>query len=395
MEPLKIILSSNRGSYNKLGPIPSEFNQLEFKTMPVEIFRGASTFDPKEWDAFINRHSSRYIVGYLNYDFGYELVTGKPSTQKKIVDLPTCWFGAFEPQGAIIKTEISPLENLLEMSPMILHQEVSKDRYLDVVNQLKKHIQLGDIYEVNYCIPFTAENVELKTENLWHQLSKKSPMPFSAFIETPDFAIISASPERFIKKTGQHLFIQPMKGTKPRGKNVEEDLKFIDELKNDPKEKSENVMIVDLSRNDLSKLAKKGTVKVDELFGVYAFQPVHQMISTVSCELPENVTLEEVLKATYPMGSMTGAPKKRSMEIIDEYEDFSRGPFSGMLGYIDPSGNYDFNVMIRTIFYDKKQKKIFIAVGSAITAKSNVEKEYEECLIKLQPLLKALNATLR
>jgi hypothetical protein len=138
MEPLKIILSSNRGSYNKLGPIPSEFNQLEFKTMPVEIFRGASTFDPKEWDAFINRHSSRYILGYLNYDFGYELVTGKPSTQKKIVDLPTCWFGAFEPQGAIIKTEISPLENLLEMSPMILHQEVSKDRYLDVVNQLRK-----------------------------------------------------------------------------------------------------------------------------------------------------------------------------------------------------------------------------------------------------------------
>jgi para-aminobenzoate synthetase component 1 len=153
-------------------------------------------------------------------------------------------------------------------------------------------------------------------------------------------------------------------------------------------------MIVDLTRNDLSKIATKGSVTVDELFGVYAFQSVHQMISTVSCTIQENKTFTDILQATFPMGSMTGAPKIRAIQLIEQYEDFSRGPFSGMLGYIDPDGNFDFNVMIRTIFYDKIRRKIFIAVGSAITAGSDVEKEYEECLIKLQPLLQVLNATI-
>jgi len=219
-------------------------------------------------------------------------------------------------------------------------------------------------------------------------------MPFSAFIDHPEFSVISASPERFIKKTDQKVFIQPMKGTKARGKDEQEDQLFYHELKNDKKEQAENVMIVDLTRNDLSKIAKKGSVKVDELFGVQSFKSVHQMVSTVSCDLRPEIDFEEIMRATFPMGSMTGAPKKRAIQLIEEYEDFARGPFSGMLGYLDEKGNFDFNVMIRTIFYSKKQRKLFVAVGSAITSGSNVEKEYEECLIKLQPLLLALNATI-
>lgn len=392
MSMITIILKSNLAGFQKEGPIPSEFEELHFGGTPSAIFESDDDLEQAKLEQFLQAHAQHYVVGYMNYDLGYQMMTGKSCTHQKVTHLPSVWLAAYEPEAqsnhSISNSEIKKSERIF------LKQMVSKDRYVKVTSQLKQHIQLGDIYEVNYCIPFVAENIEIDPYHIWQRLNEISPMPFAAFIDHPNFSIISASPERFIKKVGNQLFIQPMKGTKPKGKTAEEDLAFYDELQNDPKERAENVMIVDLTRNDLSKLATKGSVQVEELFGVYAFQSVHQMISTVSCRMKPGLTYTDIMHATYPMGSMTGAPKKRAVELIEEYEDFSRGPFSGMLGYFDPYGSFDFNVMIRTIYYDKLQNKIFMAVGSAITAKSDVDKEYEECLIKLQPLLKALNATL-
>lgn len=394
MEPISIILSSNRGSYESNEDILPEFDQLKLNVSHANIFSSKEQLDLEDLNRFIEQHSKHYLLGFIGYDIGFQLLKKGLSTHQPYTSLPLVWMAAVDKES-IQKTNQSLSKNEpQETRPILLKQQVSKEAYIKNVQALKHHIQMGDIYEVNYCIPFVAENIEIDPLVIWERLEKISPMPFAAFIDHPHFSIISASPERFIKKQNEHLLIQPMKGTKTRGKDKTEDEIFKEELKNDPKEKAENVMIVDLTRNDLSKLAKKGTVKVDELFGIYSFRSVHQMVSTVSCSIDEDVKFTDIIAATFPMGSMTGAPKKKAVELIDQYEIFSRGPFSGMLGYIAPGGDFDFNVMIRTIFYDKVEKKIFMAVGSAITSLSDVEKEYEECLIKLQPLLQALNATI-
>lgn len=393
MGPVKIILSSNRGSYTVDSIIRSEFESLTAESCS-DYFLGNGLLNLNDLNRFINNNKGKYILGYIGYEVGLGLVEKMNSQNARLNDLPNTWFMAIE-KPVICNNEHPNIEQELGPTvPIEIKQLVQQDAYYKKLELIKQHIQLGDIYEINYCIPFVAENIEIEPEIIYKRLQKISPMPFGAFIDHPEFSIISASPERFIKKQDNRVFIQPMKGTKPRGKDVAEDLEFYNTLGEDKKERSENVMIVDLTRNDLSKIAQKGTVKVDELFGVYSFKSVHQMISTVSCDLKPEINFCDILKATFPMGSMTGAPKKRAMQLIEAYEDFARGPFSGMLGCIDPRGNFDFNVMIRTIFYSKKQKKLFVAVGSAITAGSDVEKEYEECLIKLQPLLQALNATI-
>jgi len=203
---------------------------------------------------------------------------------------------------------------------------------------------------------------------------------------------MSASPERFIKKVGSKIISQPIKGTRKRGSSEQEDLMLKEELRQCPKEQSENVMIVDLVRNDLSKTAKKSSVKVEELFGVYSFTQVHQMISTVVSELKEGVHWTEVLKTTFPMGSMTGAPKIRAMQLIEDYEAFKRGLYSGAVGYVTPSGDFDFNVVIRSIIYHAANQYVSLAVGSAITANANGEDEYAECVLKAKAMLEVLNA---
>jgi para-aminobenzoate synthetase component 1 len=394
MEPIKIILSSNRGSYIGDSIISSEFETLQ---ADLNLGEGVEEFESNDLDhlnQFIKDNSGKYLLGFLGYGIGYQLVETLNSKNPPLSDLPGGWMIAVDKNMVKINQSKGVGNHSSETIPIHLKQLVSRESYFTRVSALKEHIRLGDIYEVNYCIPFVAENIQLDPETIWQRLQNISPMPFSAFIDHPDFSIISASPERFIKKQNEKIFIQPMKGTMARGKDEQEDILFYNTLKNDKKEQAENVMIVDLTRNDLSKIAKKGSVTVNELFGVQTFKSVHQMVSTVSCELLSGIDFAEIMRATFPMGSMTGAPKKRAMQLIEEYEDFSRGPFSGMQGYINPEGNFDFSVMIRTIFYSKKQKKLFVAVGSAITSGSDVEKEYEECLIKLQPLLLALNATI-
>lgn len=276
-------------------------------------------------------------------------------------------------------------------SPIYLKQRVSKDEYIETVNKIKQHIQLGDIYEMNYCIEFYAENVQINPHLLFEKLQKLAQAPFATFAKVGDIFIIGSSPERFLKKQGNKLISQPIKGTRKRGKTSEEDLKLIAELSTDEKERSENIMIVDLVRNDLSKVAKRGTVNVDELCKVYSFKQVHQLISTVSCELKENIFFKDIIHATFSMGSMTGAPKVRAMQLIEQYEKTKRGIYSGAIGYIMPNGDFDLSVVIRTILYNQKEKYLSFMVGSAITDKSNPEKEYEECLVKANAMIQALS----
>lgn len=275
-----------------------------------------------------------------------------------------------------------------------LKARVNKEQYVHTVGQLKEHISKGNVYEVTYCMEFYVEEKNFDPYSLYLQLIDLSPTPFAGIFKYDDQFILSASPERFLRKTGNRLISQPIKGTIKRGSFPEEDLRYRNELKSSGKERSENVMIVDLVRNDLSKIAVPGTVKVDELFGIYGFQQVNQMISTVSCEIQESTSFKEILQALFPMGSMTGAPKHKALQLIDEYETIGRGIYSGSIGYLDPQGNFDLNVLIRSIFYDDQKKYLSFSVGSAITQYCEPEAEYEECLLKARGIMQALGARL-
>lgn len=270
--------------------------------------------------------------------------------------------------------------------------DFSREEYIETVESLKKHIQLGDVYEVTFCIQFTADCELSDPFALYKRLCQISPAPFSAFYKNEDKYLICASPERFLMRRGNKIITQPIKGTARRGKDAKEDEAIARALLHDPKERAENVMIVDLARNDLSHFAQKGSVKVDELFGIYSFEQVHQMISTVSCEIKPEISLQELIRGTFPPGSMTGAPKISAMKLIEAHERHKRGLYSGSAGYIGPDGDFDFNVIIRSIFYNDKTKKLAFSVGSAITSLSNPENEYAECLLKAQSIFKALKA---
>lgn len=269
---------------------------------------------------------------------------------------------------------------------------ITKGEYLQHVSKLKEHIQQGDIYEVNYCQEFYAHQVQLNPTNTYFKLNKKSPTPFSCFVKFNDKYLLCASPERFMSKMGNKLISQPIKGTIKRGATLEEDEELKNQLKTDPKERSENIMIVDLVRNDLAKIAERNSVKVDELCGIYTFPQVHQMISTISAELKKEVDFKQIIHALFPMGSMTGAPKIRAMELIEQYETSKRGLYSGTVGFIKPNGDFDFNVVIRSILYNASSKNLSYFVGGAITSLSEPEKEYEECLLKAKAINEVLSS---
>ncbi|MBS4013581.1 MAG: anthranilate synthase component I family protein [Bacteroidetes bacterium] len=269
--------------------------------------------------------------------------------------------------------------------------KTSKKEYIDNVKNIKNHIQLGDIYEMNYCIEFFAEDAVIDPVECFLKLNDISPTPFSAFFKHDDKFLLCASPERFLKKLGKKIISQPIKGTLARGINETEDYLNADLLYNDQKERSENVMIVDLVRNDLSKSAIKGSVFVEELFGIYKFPKVFQMISTVSSELSDQYHYTEALKMAFPMGSMTGAPKIRAMQLAEEYETTKRGLYSGSIGYIDSNKDFDFNVVIRSVIYSRNNSCLSFMAGSAITIGSNPEKEYLECLLKAQSMASIFN----
>ena len=276
-------------------------------------------------------------------------------------------------------------------SSVTLKQREGKVEYLQKIAQIKAHIQRGDIYEMNYCQEFYAENIAVNPVTIFQQLNNNSTTPFSAFLKLNHISAICASPERFIKKTGNKIISQPIKGTRKRGSNMDEDVALVQALKSSEKDSIENIMITDLVRNDLSITATKGSVKVEELCGVYTFEKAHQMITTITSQVDDKVHFTELLKSVFPMGSMTGAPKLKAMELIETFECFQRGLFSGAIGYITPKGDFDFNVVIRTILYNASEKYLSVGVGGAITIKSDAEEEYEECMVKVKPIFEVLN----
>ena len=271
-----------------------------------------------------------------------------------------------------------------------IQSKITKEEYIHSVEKLKEHIRKGDIYEINFCQEFFAENAKINTADIYKNLNSISRAPFAAYCKFGKHHLICASPERFLQRRSNKLISQPIKGTIKRSDNKEIDEQLKNELLNNTKERSENVMIVDLVRNDLSRIAKKGSINVDELFGIYSFKQVHQMISTVSCEIDNTISFTDILKSLFPMGSMTGAPKISAMKLIEEYESTKRGLYSGAVGYISPEGDFDFNVVIRSILYNSENNYLSFMVGSAITDKAEAELEYEECLLKAKAMFETL-----
>ncbi len=274
--------------------------------------------------------------------------------------------------------------------PIKISLRVQKDDYFKKIETILKHIYRGNIYETNFCQEFYAENTEIEPLEIYKRLNRISNTPFAAFLKTDANFLLSASPERYLKKSGNIVVSQPIKGTARRSKNVEEDEKLKTALAVNEKERSENIMIVDLVRNDLSKTALKGSVRVKELCRVYTFDQVHQMVSTITSQVSPELHPVDIIKATFPMGSMTGAPKISAMQIIENLEATKRGLYSGAVGYFTPQGDFDFSVVIRSILYNKNNKYVSYSVGGAITAKSKPLNEYEECLVKAKALREVL-----
>jgi para-aminobenzoate synthetase component 1 len=360
----------------------------------------------------ISTYSNQWLYGYIAYDYKNNIENLSSDNEDNLMFenfhffIPEIVIGFNETNYSFLfssnnklKSEIekilntsNSLKNIKKINYCLnIKQKITKNEYIQAVENLKKHIKQGDIYEINFCHEFYANNCDVNPSQLYIDLITESPTPFSVFLKHGNKFLISASPERFIKKNGNKIISQPIKGTIKRDLNHPENDKTLKEtLQNDPKERSENIMIVDLVRNDLSKIAQKNSVSVDELCEIYSFPQVHQMISTVSATVKEKVTFKDIIHATFPMGSMTGAPKIRAMQLIEKYEKTKRGLYSGTVGYIKPNGDFDFNVVIRSILYNREKKYLSFMVGGAITFLSDPEKEYNETLLKASAILKTL-----
>ena len=273
---------------------------------------------------------------------------------------------------------------------LYIQQRVSKEAYLKKISKMLDYIHHGDLYEANFCMEFYAENASINPLEKFLKLNEISQPPFAVYFKNNNQFLLSASPERYLKKENENLISQPIKGTAKRFSDPVKDEVSKNNLASDPKERAENIMITDLVRNDLSHTAQKGSVTVKELCGMYSFMQVHQMISTVTSKLDFQYTAIDAIKSTFPMGSMTGAPKIAAMKIIEELEETKRGLYSGAVGYFTPNGDFDFNVVIRSILYNQEKKYVSFSVGSAITSLSIPESEYEECLLKAKAMREVL-----
>jgi len=275
--------------------------------------------------------------------------------------------------------------------PVTIEQRISKENYLEKASKILEHIHRGDIYEANFCMEFFAENTTIVPLDTFQKLNQISKPPLAVYFKNNKHFLLCASPERYLKKEGELLISQPIKGTAKRFIDPNEDERSKNNLAQDPKERSENIMIVDLVRNDLSRTAQKGSIHVEELCCIYSFEQVHQMISTITSKLDSQYSVIDTIKTTFPMGSMTGTPKVSVLKIIEEIEETKRGLYSGAVGYFTPNGDFDFNVVIRSILYNQENKYLSFSVGSAITSQSIPEKEYEECLLKAKAMREVLS----
>jgi para-aminobenzoate synthetase component 1 len=382
--------------------------------LAVEAF---TIFQTDYFDAFnqlkeYQTTTKDWIFGYLSYDLKND-VERLSSKNHDGLAFPDLFF--FQPKklfllkGHVLETQylnlvdeelehdlrglkltVTPSEVEKQEDTIKIKLRIHKDEYFKKLNDLLSRIHSGDIYEANFCQEFYAEDTTINPIETYHQLNAISKPPFATFLKVYDKYLMSASPERYIKKEGLKVTSQPIKGTAKRSENKTEDEALIQQLSEDSKERSENVMIVDLVRNDLSKTAIKGSVIVEELCKVYTFDQVHHMISTVTSQVSDATHPIDIIKSTFPMGSMTGAPKISAMKIIEALEETKRGLYSGAVGYFTPDNDFDFNVVIRSILYNETNKYVSYSVGGAITAKSDPLKEYEECLVKAKAMRTAL-----
>lgn len=377
----------------------------------VDIYKKIS-YSPHSFsqlDAFVKLHRD-WVFGHFSYDLKNQ-VEDLQSLKTNHIHFPELLF--FVPKIVLIISEEELTISTTDGKKDDLYSEIlnanipskkediqrlhlkphfSKTEYLATVQKLQEHIHYGDCYEINFCQEFYAEEIDCNPIKIYKNLSAVSANPFSCLYRHENSWLVCASPERYLKKTGKQIISQPIKGTASRAGNANEtDEQLIEKLKHSEKDRAENVMIVDLVRNDLSKVCTEGSVHVEELFGLYSFPQVHQMISTIAGTLKNPEDYENIFKATFPMGSMTGAPKIKVMQLIERYERSRRGIFSGAVGYFSPDGDFDFNVVIRSIMYNAATKYLSILAGSAITGNSVPLEEYEECLVKIKGLLKALN----
>lgn len=383
----------------------SAFDLMVGCEVKKEIFHSGKG-SSKEIESFLKDNTS-YVIGYFSYDLkneSEELFSNNPDH----LNFPEFHF--FSPKNLVFikgnevkiesknPDEIWQAINNFEIPSLDqkLHKREIKGRfsraeYIATVKEIQKHIQRGDIYEINFCQEFYIENTTINPVEIFINLNKLSPTPFASYFKLNGKYVLSASPERFLSRRDYKIISQPIKGTSPRKTDKFEDEQQKKSLLENEKERSENVMIVDLVRNDLTKSAKEGTVRVEELFGLYSFKQVHQMISTIVCEAKEGISNPEIILNTFPMGSMTGAPKISAMQLAEKYERSKRGVYSGALGYFSPNGDFDFNVVIRSILYNEQSKYVSFHVGSAITLDSNPEMEYEECLLKGKAITQVLS----
>jgi len=350
-----------------------------------------------------------YLFGYFGYDLKNKIETLCSDKPNRTGFPDACFFKAdvvFELSGSelaitastdthaifesVMQTPLTENETAVSNNINIQHR-TSKKKYLQTVDALRQHIEDGDFYEINYCQEFYCEAADINPTALFAKLNRRSAAPFSAYMKFNELYVVSSSPERFLKRLGDKLVSQPIKGTARRDiSDATSDERLKEALRSDEKEKAENVMIVDLVRNDLNRICKTASVAVKELFGVYSFPTVHHMVSTVVGTLRPDVTFEQIFKATFPMGSMTGAPKVEVMKAIEFYEDTARGAYSGTAGYVTPDGDFDFNVVIRTVLWNETTRYLSYHAGGAVTFDSDAEAEYAECLLKAKAISELL-----
>lgn len=381
----------------------------------VLAVHAASVFESNQINTFQNlqdfkaKHPNTWMFGFFSYDLKNEiesLSTNKPDR----LEFPNAAF--FVPQ-TLIKFKKELVEIIAPDPQLILAQieattitetassqtlnikvksRMSKSDYTKAFNHIQQHINRGDIYEVNLCQEFYAEETAIQPLEVYKALESVSPTPFSTFFKWKDKFVLCASPERFLAKRNDTLISQPIKGTAARGKNANEDELIIKRLQNDPKEIAENIMIVDLVRNDLTISAKPGSVDASKKLEIHSFKQVHQLISTITCQQANEIDDLTAIKNAFPPGSMTGAPKVSAMQICEKYENSRRGLYSGSIGYFAPNGSFDFNVIIRSILYNENLKYLSFHTGGAITLNAKLEDEYQECLLKASAILQVLNA---
>ena len=350
-----------------------------------------------------------WLFGYLSYDLKNN-IESLQSTNFDGLDFPDLFF--FQPKKLFflkgnklemhylylcddeLESDFNEIQNpkpaTQNPQPTTINQRISKENYLSKVKLMLDHIHRGDIYEANFCMEFYAENAIINPLSIYEKLNSISKPPLATFFKNNHHYLLCASPERYLRKEGNKVISQPIKGTAKRYSDTVLDEKSKKELAENPKERSENIMIVDLVRNDLSHTATKGSVQVEELCGIYSFEQVHQMISTIVSRVENTTSPIEILQTTFPMGSMTGAPKISAMKIIEELEETKRGLYSGAVGYFTPTNDFDFNVVIRSILYNAQNEYLSFSVGSAITSLSEPENEYEECLLKAKAMFEVL-----